>query len=46
MAEKMLLGVAIKYGKDSSKYEMAGGARRGERRRRVARPVAATATTV
>ena len=48
MAEKMLLGVAVKYGKDSSEYEMAGGSRRGERRRCVARsvmtPVAAVQT--
>lgn len=43
VSEKMLLGVAVKYGKDSSEYEMAGGSRRGERRRRVARSAAAPA---
>ena len=34
LAERMLLGVAMKYGKDSSEYEMAGGTRRSERKRR------------
>ncbi|MEH2384479.1 MAG: hypothetical protein V7K14_01520 [Nostoc sp.] len=29
MSEKMLLGVASRYGKSSQEYEMAGGARRG-----------------
>ncbi|MBN3948900.1 MAG: hypothetical protein HWQ38_21525 [Nostoc sp. NMS7] len=29
MSEKMLLGVASRYGKTSQEYEMAGGARRG-----------------
>lgn len=33
MSESMLLGVAMKYGKASSEYEMAGGKRRGEKRR-------------
>lgn len=33
MSENMLMSVAIKYGKRSSEYEMAGGVRRGERRR-------------
>ena len=32
--EQMLLAVAAKYGKDSSEYEMAGGTRRSEYRRR------------
>ncbi len=45
-AEKMLLGVAVKHGKDSSEYEMAGGVRRSERRRRVARSVVAPAAAV
>lgn len=43
LSEKMLLAVAVKYGKDSSEYEMAGGVRRSERRR-AARLVAAPAT--
>jgi uncharacterized protein YukE len=29
ISEKMLLGVASRYGKNSQQYEMAGGARRG-----------------
>jgi hypothetical protein len=33
ISENMLLSVAIKYGKKSNEYEMAGGIRRGERRR-------------
>ncbi|MGF1514744.1 MAG: hypothetical protein ACFB5Z_13770 [Elainellaceae cyanobacterium] len=32
--EQMLLGVAFKYGKNSSEYEMAGGVRKAERKRR------------
>ena len=31
--ERMLLGVATKYGLDSSEYEMAGGKRKSERKR-------------
>ncbi|MDZ8054480.1 MAG: hypothetical protein RMX68_002490 [Aulosira sp. ZfuVER01] len=30
----MLLGVAVKYGKDSYEYEMAGGVRKGDRIRK------------
>jgi outer membrane protein TolC len=33
LSENMLLSVAIRYGKTSTQYEMAGGVRRGERRR-------------
>jgi hypothetical protein len=33
--ERMLVGVAFKYGKDSSEYEMAGGVRKSERKRPV-----------
>lgn len=33
-AENVLLGVKMKYGKDSSQYEMAGGTRLSDRRRR------------
>jgi len=43
----MLTGVALKYGKDSSEYEMAGGTRKSERRKRsVSQPVAAEAVPV
>ncbi|MEH2287222.1 hypothetical protein [Nostoc sp.] len=31
LSEKMLLGVAFKYGKDSHEYEMAGGVRKSDR---------------
>lgn len=34
MTERMLTGVATKFGKSSTEYEMAGGTRRPERRRR------------
>lgn len=33
-SENVLLGVKIKFGKDSSQYEMAGGTRLSERRRK------------
>jgi hypothetical protein len=33
-SEKMLLGVACKYGKDSNKYMMAGGVRKSDRIRK------------
>ncbi|MBH8565290.1 hypothetical protein I8748_24425 [Nostoc sp. CENA67] len=35
LTDKMLLGVAFKYGKDSVEYEMAGGVRKSERVRRI-----------
>ena len=40
--ERILLGVATRYGKDSNEYEMAGGTRRSERARptRPAKPPA------
>lgn len=34
LTDKMLIGVAFRYGKDSSEYEMAGGVRKSERIRR------------
>lgn len=34
LADQMLIGVAFKYGKNSSEYEMAGGVRKSERIRR------------
>ena len=33
LSERMLAGVASKYGKDSSQYEMAGGTRKSEIKR-------------
>ncbi|WP_375509512.1 hypothetical protein [uncultured Nostoc sp.] len=35
LSEKMLMVVAIKYGKDSSEYEMAGGVRNSDRIRKI-----------
>ncbi|MBE8999236.1 hypothetical protein IQ274_13665 [Nostoc sp. LEGE 12447] len=34
MSEKMLLGVGSRYGKTSQEYEMAGGARRGNTKKK------------
>ncbi|MEH1805067.1 hypothetical protein [Nostoc sp.] len=34
LTEKMLLGVAFKYGKDSYEYQMAGGVRKSDRIRK------------
>lgn len=39
-SERMLLGVASKYGKDSSEYEMAGGVRKRDRKKPKRRAVA------
>lgn len=44
ISENMLMSVAIKYGKKSSEYEMAGGVRRGERRRTARKPEAEAVT--
>jgi hypothetical protein len=33
MSERMLTGVATKYGKDSDEYEKAGGVRKRDRKR-------------
>lgn len=42
-SERMLAGVAAKYGKDSTEYEMAGGTRKSDRKRKGnAAPAAAT----
>ena len=39
--ERILVGVAAKFGKDSSQYEQAGGVRKSERKRRTVKaPVA------
>lgn len=35
--ERILVGVAAKFGKNSSQYEQAGGVRKSERKRRVAK---------
>ncbi len=37
-AEKMLIGVAFEYGKDSREYEMAGGTRKSQRKRPARKP--------
>lgn len=41
-SERMLLGVAAKYGKDSREYEMAGGVRKRDRKRPIRRVAVAT----
>lgn len=40
LSERMLAGVASKYGKNSSEYEMAGGTRKAERKKRTVKPTA------
>lgn len=40
-SERILLGVATRYGKDSNEYEMAGGIRKSERKRPVRKPKSA-----
>ncbi|WP_199333572.1 hypothetical protein [Oculatella sp. FACHB-28] len=42
LSEHMLLGVAVKYGKNSVEYEMAGGTRKSERKRPVRKAKVAT----
>ena len=37
LSERMLAGVASKYGKNSSEYEMAGGTRKTERKKPIAK---------
>jgi len=41
-AENVLIGVKFKYGKDSSEYEMVGGTRQSDRRRRTNRTTTPT----
>ncbi|MFM7424182.1 MAG: hypothetical protein ACKO7W_04155 [Elainella sp.] len=41
LSEQMLLAVAVKYGKNSNEYEMAGGIRKQDRKRPVRRATAA-----
>lgn len=43
MSDRMLAGVAAKYGRDSTEYEMAGGTRTSDRRRRPSKAAAAAA---
>jgi uncharacterized protein YciW len=38
LSERMLAGTAARYGKNSDQYEMAGGTRKSERKRRAAKP--------
>ncbi|PSN12659.1 hypothetical protein C7293_19225 [filamentous cyanobacterium CCT1] len=38
-SDHMLSGFGVRYGKDSSEYEMAGGRRKSERQKRTRRPV-------
>lgn len=45
-SERVLAGVAAKYGKDSDEYEKAGGTKKSERKRRRRSPVATTTETV
>ena len=45
-SSKMLANVAIRYDKDSSEYEMAGGVRRRERKRPTRKKVAKEAAVV
>ncbi len=40
-SERMLIGVAFHYGKDSNEYEMAGGVRKRDRKRPTRRVVTA-----
>lgn len=42
LRERMLAGVAAKYGKDSDEYEKAGGTRKSERKRPVRRSKASS----
>lgn len=44
LSERMLAGVAAKFGKDSDEYEQAGGVRKSERKRPVARKPATAPT--
>ncbi len=41
LSERMLAGVAVKFGKDSDEYEMAGGVRKSERKRPIRKAVKA-----
>jgi uncharacterized protein YukE len=40
LSERMLLGVATKFGKNSNEYEMAGGTKKSERKKPVRKPQA------
>jgi len=43
LSERMLTGVATKYGKNSNEYDMAGGVRKSERKPRSRKPMALSA---
>jgi hypothetical protein len=45
LSERMLAGVAARWGKDSSQYEQAGGTRKSERKRPTSKTPAATNQT-
>jgi hypothetical protein len=45
LAEKMLMGVGVKYGKSSQEYGMAGGVPKNKRRRATSQPQVASAAT-
>ena len=45
ISERMLAGIAARFGKDSSEYEQAGGVRKSERKRPTRKPSPATSTT-
>ncbi len=44
LSEKMFLGVAFEYGKDSREYEMAGGVRKSQRKRPTRKKASAPVT--
>lgn len=45
-SERMLIGVASKFGKNSNEYAMAGGTRRKDRKRPVRRAITSTAEEI
>lgn len=46
ISERILAGVAAKYGKDSDEYEKAGGTKKSDRKRRRRAPVSTTTEMV
>ena len=44
LSSRMLAGVVTRYGRDSSEYEMAGGVRTSDRKRRRVQPALAPAS--
>lgn len=45
LSERMINGVASKYGKDSPEYEIAGGVRKSERKKTARKPLVAEKKT-